>query len=248
MQSRKSIKTLKFSLSNFLGNFTIHCPKVYPSVETLIYDRSNFIDSAEYSQYENLKVLKILNCTIYSVEVDENQKNIYTKICYGATIDLLKKLIYKQSETSAPQNTFNSRLKVLEADVYFGTDLQPDNNQPWHLITSIESCKMRDYDTIYSFSMIHTLLRSTASIENASSLPPIQLEIYKFKESDKIFTLDSQQCEQALRNIAEQQGLIIYAYEEVCSKENYTIYIINIRLKSLEGRQLRLEKRGAFYQ
>ncbi|TNV84079.1 hypothetical protein FGO68_gene15570 [Halteria grandinella] len=243
IQARQTVKTLKILKCNLLGNFTTHLPKVYPSIEKVVYEDSNFLINQNYGQYENLTEISVLNCSTYKININENSKLIYSKVNWGVPIELLERLINKRAFN---YRYIESRIKVLDADVYLGEYLLPGKYFPWKLITSIESCNLRDYETKFSFSMIRKLLISTLQIQNASALPPIKLQILKFEDTATAIQPDPKQSEveQKLRSIAQKNGLEMVGFDEIVTEQKLTIYFMQIKLQGIEGRQLRLQKIG----
>ncbi|TNV74003.1 hypothetical protein FGO68_gene7912 [Halteria grandinella] len=115
---------------------------------------------------------------------------------------ILKFINYEQEYTQTKYS-----LKLLNADMYFEEILQA--SYPWSLLTSIEQCILRNKETVFTFQMMHTLLSSTIDIENASSLPPIQLTISKFKDGDSSMSPEVKDTMGQLRYLANLRGLII---------------------------------------
>ncbi|TNV87256.1 hypothetical protein FGO68_gene16296 [Halteria grandinella] len=240
-QAKQKVKKIRLIRCTLRDDFTTFFPNIYPSVETVIYENCDIVEPVKFGFYQNQKVLKIINCvTFTSTKVSENNFK-FTKTNNGVTFEIIEKLLSKGTDPAQLQQKYISPLKELEADVYFGTYLNSSQSYPLQLITSIENCKLRDNETVFSYAMIKTLLDSTLQIENASFLPPIQLQISRFKE---IGTINESQSIKSLMNIAELNGLSIIGFQEIFTREKLTIYTIQIKLPSLEGRQLSLKIKG----
>ncbi|TNV72455.1 hypothetical protein FGO68_gene14310 [Halteria grandinella] len=163
-------------------------------------------------------------------------------------MEILQKLIYNGIEASKLKEQYISCLKVLKADVYFGTSLSADSNFPLRLLTSIESCKLRDTDTVFSFAMINKLLSSTITIDNSQLHSSIELEIYRLNDRGSIKVDPSKSvAEQILKNQADLNGLSIIAFEEV-KLAQLSVYNLEIKLKDKRARQLKLKiSRGLIF-
>ncbi|TNV72428.1 hypothetical protein FGO68_gene8042 [Halteria grandinella] len=243
-QAKFKVKKLRLIRCTLRDDFTTFFPNIYPSIETVIYENCDLVEPVKFGFYKNQKVLKIINCVTHnSTNVSENGCN-FTKTCNGVTFEIIEKLLSKSADPALLQQKYISPLKELEADVYFGTYLNSNQSYLLQVITSIENCKLRDNETVFSYSMIKTLLDSTLQIENASSLPPIQLQISRFKELGQI---NESQSIKKIMNIAELNGLSIIGFEEIITGEKLKIDTIQIKLTSLEGRQLSLKIKGKIY-
>ncbi|TNV87253.1 hypothetical protein FGO68_gene16293 [Halteria grandinella] len=233
-QVKQYSKKLAFTNCHLVGNFTTHFPKIYLSIESLLYQSSNLLDTGEYGKFQNLIELRIVNCNVVRMpKIDEDQK-FCQQVCQGVNIQMIYKLIGSDDSSQTSQT-----LKTLEADLYVGEDLKPDNNHPWKLITSIYDCKLRDHLTKFSFSMIYIFLRS--SDPSDFSLPPIFLEISGFRQKLPNTYKAPMPWEDTLRVMTDENGLTIYGYEEVCTIAGSMMIVMQIKLKDVEGRRLTLK-------
>ncbi|TNV83784.1 hypothetical protein FGO68_gene2498 [Halteria grandinella] len=231
--ARSKVTKLKFIKCKLDGNFATHCPKVYPSIKTLIFDQCYFLDNASYGQFKNLIDLRIIDTNVYRKPNEKENKIFNICTSKGVTSQILENLILNGLDIQGTQPIKQS-LKVLKVDISIGKCFEKDSQNIWKLISQIQTCKLRDHHTKFKFSMIKYILKSTD--DNTVDLPPINLEISYLQVTKKSMELIDKPIENTLKTLAERNGLIINKYEEIIATDHR--YVIHVKLKEVEKRSL----------
>ncbi|TNV83125.1 hypothetical protein FGO68_gene3545 [Halteria grandinella] len=214
------IKFLTFQGCKFYGSCHNQFSKLYPKLQVLTIEDAKFSESCLFKKYSNLKILKVYNPIIQACKLDEEQKQVYTDAFKGLTINFVSNMIngkdsIKLAELVVP-------IQHLEADVNFKESLEilkPKQSKQFILrqqaqmasIGLIPICKLRDYESVFSFSILYQFLESVNKAPNSQLLSPIELRICKFSDLTSRYSHDEPQTNlgKQLKALADWSNLQI---------------------------------------
>ncbi|TNV74533.1 hypothetical protein FGO68_gene5721 [Halteria grandinella] len=230
---RSCLKQICFQNCGFYGDYTTVFPLNYPSIEKITFWNMRFNNKGEFGKYLCLKEIYFMEeCETYEFHVDNGITTEYRKINDGVTFDIIFKFINNQSEI-----TQLKPIKIIKSDVYFNDSLKRD--YPWSLLTRIGQCTLRDSQTEFTFSMIHTFLTSTVDAQNSPPVRPIDLTISKFKDGDTNMPPQMKDIQAQLRQLAKLRGLNVHKMT-INNSGNNIKYILQLQLLKNQGRKLNL--------
>ncbi|TNV74374.1 hypothetical protein FGO68_gene7086 [Halteria grandinella] len=171
------------------------------------------------------------NCETYELVVNTDKTYEYRKINNGVTFGIIFKFIINKYLIAQP-------IHALQADIFFDESLK--KNYSLSLLTSINHCVLRDAWTIYSFTIINTLLTSTKDIKKAQSLLPIILNVSNFNDSYQIpNNAKIMDTLSHLRELAKYRGLQA-TLMSIVNSNNKQICKMQLQLQGNQGRKLNL--------
>ncbi|TNV72733.1 hypothetical protein FGO68_gene7036 [Halteria grandinella] len=223
-QIRESLKEIKFTDCQFLGRLNSLFPLLYPSIERLYFKSVRFDKNALFGEYKNLMELKFIHCQTYEYQDQMENSQKYKLRNEGATFDIIFRFITNKAQTKP--------INVVSADVFFENSLQLA--YPWPYLMQTYNISFRDTQTVFTFSMVHTLLSFTAHIEGAAKLPPIYLGVTNFKSEARFISKKINQMDK-LKILAQISELRV-VYIKTGQFKNRMFYNMRLKLSSGQSR------------